>query len=538
MNLITSEAYDYVIVGGGSAGCVLANRLSADPAVSVLLLEAGADSEPFWIRTPAGVGNVFFDERLNWKFMTEAEPGLAGRRVYCPRGKILGGSSAINGMVYMRGFAYDYDRWKELGNEGWSYDEVLPYFKRSETNDRGESQYRGGSGPLRVSYPHHQYPATQAFVQAGAQLGLTRHDDIASNTQDGVGFMQHTIGDGKRSSTARAYITPARARSNLTITAETIVSRVRLQGHRAIGVEYRRGDSTHFAQARREVILCAGAIGSPQLLMLSGLGDPQQLAQLGIPVAHPLPGVGANLQDHLAVNAGYEVREGASLNRSLSGWRKYLHGVGYLLNGKGPLTVGASHAVAFVRSDPALDAPDIQMSFRPLSLAFDSKNILRMDPFAGVQIASAMLRPRSRGSVTLRSPDPTAAPVIRANFLSDSHDERTMIATVHWLRRIASTSPLGDLVVREVIPGPSVKTDEEILDFVRRNSQTIYHPVGTCRMGKDGFAVVDARLRVHGVEGLRVVDASIMPEIVSGNTNAPTIMIGEKASDMILEDAR
>ncbi|MFP5473988.1 MAG: GMC family oxidoreductase, partial [Gammaproteobacteria bacterium] len=291
MNNVTSEtAYDYVIVGGGSAGCVLANRLSADPAVSVLLLEAGPDEEPFWVRTPAGLGNVFFDARLNWKFSTEAEPNLAGRNLYWPRGKILGGSSAINGMVYMRGFAYDYDRWQALGNEGWSYDEVLPYFKRAETNDRGESRYRGGSGPLRVSYPHHQYPATRAFVQAGAELGLARHDDVASNTQEGIGFMQHTIGDGKRSSTARAYIAPVRSRRNLTVTGDAIVCRVRFQERRATGVEYRQSGTTHFAQARREIILCAGAIGSPQLLMLSGLGDPEHLAQQGIPVVHALPG--------------------------------------------------------------------------------------------------------------------------------------------------------------------------------------------------------------------------------------------------------
>ncbi|WP_423456358.1 GMC family oxidoreductase [Ottowia sp. VDI28] len=539
MSTMTSDtAYDYVIVGGGSAGCVLANRLSADPTVSVLLLEAGPDAEPFWVRTPAGVGNVFFDQRINWKFSTEPEPNLAGRQLYWPRGKILGGSSAINGMVYVRGFAYDYDRWSALGNEGWSSEEVLPYFKRSETNDHGESQYRGGNGPLRVSYPDRQHRTTEAFVQAGAKLGLMRQGDIAAETQDGVGFLQHTIGDGKRSSTARAYLGPARQRKNLTITGGAVVSRVQLRERRAVGVEYRRNGSIFLAQARRQVILSAGAIGSPHLLMLSGIGDPAQLAGQGIRVEHPLPGVGANLQDHLAVNAGYEVHRGASLNQSLSGWQKFLHGAGYLLRGKGPLAVGASHAVAFVRSNVAMEVPDIQLSFRPLSFAFDSKNKLKMHPFAGVQFASAMLRPRSRGRIELRSSDPTAAPAIIANYLSDPDDERVMIATLHWIRRIASMPPLGDLVVREDLPGSNVKTDEQILEFVRRNSQTLYHPVGTCRMGHDSLAVVDAKLRVHGVEGLRVVDASVMPEIVSGNTNAPTIMIAEKAADMILDDAR
>ncbi|WPG41055.1 choline dehydrogenase [Variovorax sp. EBFNA2] len=534
----SSLAHDYVIVGGGSAGCVLANRLSTERGASVLLLEAGPDAEPFWVRTPAGVGNVFFDERVNWKFFTEPELNLAGRRLYWPRGKVMGGSSAINGMVYVRGFASDYDQWRDLGNAGWSWPDVVPYFQRTETSDSGDNTWRGHGGPLRVSFPHEQHSTTDAFVQAGVAAGLARNADIAGATQEGVGYLQHTIGDGLRSSTARAYLAPARDRPNLQIVGDAAVERVRIENGRTTGVEFVQNGTRRFARARKEVLVCAGAIGSPQLLMLSGLGAPEQLQAHGIAVLRALPGVGANLQDHLAMNAGFEVREGASMNAALSGWRKFAHGAGYLLHRRGPLAVGASHAVAFVRSAPQIEVPDIQLSFRPLSFAFDSKNQLRMHPFPGVQFASAMLRPRSRGQITLRSADPHAPPLIQANYLADADDERVMIATLRWIRRIAAAPPLADLVVREDLPGVQVESDEEIMDFVRRNSQTLYHPVGTCAMGTGPQAVVDARLRVHGVPGLRVVDASVMPTIVSGNTNAPTIMIAEKAADMILEDAR
>ena len=530
--------YDYVITGGGSAGCVVANRLSADKNTTVLLLEAGPDTEPFWVRTPAGIGNVFFDERINWKFSTEPEERLAGRRLYWPRGKILGGSSAINGMVYVRGFAADYDHWRELGNAGWSFADVLPYFKRSETSDFGAGEYHGSDGPLRVSFPSRQHAATDAFVQAAVATGIPRNPDITGATQEGVGYLQHTIGDGFRSSTGRAYIGPARHRKNLTVAGGAMAQKVCIEDCRATGVEYIRDGVRCLARARREVIVSAGAIGSPHLLMLSGIGDPAQLKAAGVRTAHALPGVGANLQDHLAMNAGYEVRPGMSLNHALSGWRKFLQGAGYLLNRRGPLAVGASHAVAFVRSDPGIAVPDIQLSFRPLSFAFDSNNQLRMHPFAGVQFASAMLRPQSRGRIALRSADPLAAPLIHANYLTAADDERVMIATLRWIRQIAASRPLADIVLREDLPGAQIESDEQIMDFVRRNSQTLYHPVGTCRMGSGAMAVVDARLRVHGVQALRVVDASVMPTIVSGNTNAPTIMIAEKASDLILEDAR
>ncbi|AJG22326.1 GMC family oxidoreductase [Cupriavidus basilensis] len=540
MNSSTHDTeFDYIVVGAGSAGCVLANRLSASPNVSVLLLEAGKDAEPFWVRTPAGVGNLFFNERLNWKFFTEPEANLGDRQVYWPRGKILGGSSSINGMVYVRGFASDYDRWQAQGNPGWAWSDVLPYFKRAEHNDYGASESRGVGGPLHVSFPHRQHPTTEAFVRAGAAVGLTRHDDVvAGGDAEGVGYLQHTIGEGRRWSSAHAYVRPVRQRTNLAIESEAVVTRLHLDGRCVVGVEYIRRGQSRTIRARREVILSAGAIGSPHLLMLSGIGPPDHLQEMGVRVRHALPGVGCNLQDHLAINACYEVRKDASLNAALSGWHKYLNGVDYLLHRRGPLAIGASHAVAFVCSSTSIKVPDIQLSFRPLSFAFDSKNKLRMHTFAGVQFASAMLRPRSRGQILLRSPNPFDAPVIHANYLTDPDDMRVMVATLEWTRRLAATAPLADMVVREYLPGENVRSASEVVEFIRRSSQTLFHPAGTCKMGSDSLAVVDERLRVRGIENLRVVDASVMPTIVSGNTNAPTIMIAEKASDMILEDAR
>ncbi|MBS0407014.1 MAG: GMC family oxidoreductase N-terminal domain-containing protein [Proteobacteria bacterium] len=528
--------HDYIVVGGGSAGCVLANRLSAQPGASVLLLEAGPDSEPFWVRTPAGVGNVFFDERINWKSLTEPEPHLAGRRIYWPRGKIIGGSSAINGMAYVRGCASDYDRWQAMGNRGWSWQDVLPYFRRAETSDNGDSAWRGHEGPLRVSLPDHQHPTTDAFVQACIAAGIPRNPDIAGATLDGAGYLQHTIGDGRRSTTARAYLAPARSRFNLRVVGGALATRIRFENGSAIGVEFSQGGVSHTAHARREVLICAGAMGSPQLLMLSGIGAPEQLQTHGIPMVRALPGVGANLHDHLVINAGYEVRAGASLNAALSGWRKYVQGASYLLHHRGPLAMGTSHAVAFVRSGVLMALPDIQVSFRPLSFAFDSNNHLRMHPFPGIQFASAMLQPRSRGHIALRSADPQVPPMIYANYLAEPEDERVMIAAMRWIRSIASAQPLADLIVREDLPGDKVNGDDEVIDFVRRSSQSLYHPVGTCAMGTGPQAVVDARLRVHGVPRLRVVDASVIPQIVRGNVNAPTVMIAEKAADMIFED--
>lgn len=532
-----SSSYDYIIVGAGSAGCVLANRLSADHNVSVLLVEAGPDREPFWVRTPAGVGSLFLDANVNWKFWTDEEPKLDGRRVYWPRGKIVGGCSAINGMIYMRGQAVDYDRWSETGNRGWSWSDVLPYFKKSESSDLA-GDHRGTSGPMRVSRPTEQHAATDAFIQSGIAAGLELNPDVSSGVQDGVGYTQHTIGDGIRSSTARAYLHPVRQRKNLTIISDALVHRVLIDGGRAVGIRYECGGVAFDVRVGRELILSAGAIGSPQILMLSGIGAGAQLQAVGLAVVNDLPGVGANLQDHLAMNAGYEVVEGMSLNKGLRGLGKLANGARYLLTKKGPLAVGVSHAVAFVRSRSTVATPDIQISFRPLSLAFDKNDHVQIHPFPGIQFAGAVLRPESRGAIRLRSADPRDAPSIHANYLSSEADERCAVAVLHWIRRIAASGPLKGIVRREDVPGPEYRNDEELLNFVRKGSQTLYHPVGTCKMGSEPSAVVDDRLRVHGIANLRVVDASIMPTIVSGNTNAPVIMIAEKAADMILEDYR
>jgi choline dehydrogenase len=508
------ERFDFIIVGGGSAGCVLAHRLSAQRGYSVLLLEAGPDREPFWVRTPAGVGHLYFDGRVNWRFQTEPEPALESRQIYCPRGRIIGGSSAINGMLYMRGFADDYDRWAADGNAGWSWSDVLPYFKKAETSTTRQSDQRGSAGPLTVSQPGRQQASTHAFVDSSAAVGLTRRMDLADARPDGVGYAQHTIDAGVRSSTARAYLRHARQRPNLTVVGDALCTRLFVEGGIARGVEYRHGNTMRVALARRETILSAGAIGSPQVLMLSGIGDPEHLRELAIPVTHALPGVGRNLQDHLAVNAAFEVLDGYSLNRTLSGWRKYVRGAGYLVTRGGPLSYGVSHAVAFARSNPCIGVPDIQLTFRPLSLAFDSQQRLRLHPFPGVQIAGAMLRPQSRGRIRLRSNDPAAPPVIQGSFLSAPDDTRVMLAAVEWIRRIAAAEPLSRTIVREVLPGPQVRSREDLLAFIRQRAETIYHPVGTCRMGRDPEAVVDHRLRLHGVRRLRVVDASVMPRIV------------------------
>ena len=530
------RAFDYIIVGAGSAGCVLANRLSADPAVSVLLLEAGPDIEPFWVRAPAGLPFLFFNPEINWCFSTEEERELAGRKLYWPRGKLMGGSSAINGMLYMRGDHKDYDDWAAMGNTGWSYQDVLPYFRKSETWLQGANEWRGGAGPLHVSRSQYQHPVTATFLASAVQAGVPVNDDFNGRSQEGVGYCQHTIAAGVRRSSSNAYVNPVRTRPNLVISANSRIHRVSFADGAATGVDYERDGQRLHASARREVLLCAGALGSPHVLLLSGVGPAAALQRHGIAVIADRPGVGENLQDHLGINTVYEVRPGMSMNSVLSGWRKYMHGVRYLLNASGPLAMGTSHAQAFIRSEPGMDRPDVQLSFRPWSFTFEKSGALRMHPFASIQIAGLQLRPQSRGTVSLASADPLQAPLIRPNYLSAPKDRAAIIRTLKSIRRIVQTGPLADLIVQEKMPGRQVQSDEELLQFIRQESQSYYHPVGSCRMGQDDDAVVDERLRVKGVRNLRVVDASIMPALVGGNTNAPTIMIAEKAADLILED--
>lgn len=531
------EKYDYIVVGAGSAGCALARLLSDDPQRRVLLLEAGPDTETFWIRTPAGVPFLFHDPKLNWRHSTDAEPNLRGRSLYWPRGKVLGGSSAINGMIYIRGDRQDYDDWEALGNTGWGYRDVLPYFRRSEANQEGEDEWRGGSGPLKVTTGKYQMPLSAAFIQAAVNEGIPENRDFNGAQLEGVGYCQHTIHGGFRYSTARAYLKPVRGRRNLVVRASALVHRVVIEDGVATGVLFERDGTIVRASARKEVILSAGAIGSPHLLLLSGIGSREELQAAGVQVTHHLPGVGKNLQDHLCLNTVFEVREGMSMNMALSGWRKYMHGARYLLNRGGPLSMGTSHVQAFVPTVPGESRADVQLSFKPYSITFEKDNLLRVHPFPGMQIAGLQLRPESRGAITLRSNDPAQAPRIEANYLAAVEDQRTMIRSLQLIRRLAASRPLADLLVQERMPGLATDTEADMLDFIRANSQSIYHPVGTCRMGQDDDAVVDARLRVRGVGRLRVVDASIMPNLISGNTNAPTIMIAEKAADMIIADA-
>ncbi len=530
--------FDYIIVGAGSAGCVLASRLTEDPACRVLLLEAGEDLETFWIRTPAGLPFLFYDKRFNWCFSSESQPLLGDRRIYWPRGKVVVGSSAIDGMLYMRGDAQDYDDWAAAGNEGWAYRDVLPYFKRLETNLDGANEWRGDRGPVMVSRAGKQHPVTAQFIQAAVNAGISHNEDFNAARQEGVGYCQHTIGHGVRSSSSRAYLASIRNRPNLTIVDRAQSRRILVEEGTAVGVEYERGGKLISARALAEVLVSCGTVGSPQLLLLSGVGHAPELNELGIPVKVDLPGVGKNLQDHFGVNTGFEVRRDMSMNSVFSSWRRYLQGAKYLLTRKGPLAMGPSHAQAFACTNPEVDRPDVQISFRPWSFSFEREGELKVHPFPGIQIAGIPLRPKSRGSVSLRSRDATDSPVIRPNYFGAPEDEQTAIRATRLIRKIVSSAPMRDLVVREDFPGPQVDSESELLNFVRRNSQSIYHPVGTCKMGRDTDAVVDARLRVHGVRHLRVVDASIMPSLIGGNTNAPTIMIAEKAADMIIADRK
>jgi choline dehydrogenase len=531
----TLDHFDYVIVGAGSAGCVLANRLSAGADCRVLLIEAGDDAEPFWVRTPAGLPFLFQDPRLNWQFSTQPEINLDGRKIYWPRGKILGGSSAINGMLHVRGNAHDYDDWAAAGNGGWSYSDVLPYFKRLEDNIAGADPWRGRGGPLPITRHRVQHPITRHFVDAVAAAGILLNPDFNGQRQEGVGYSQHTIVDGIRMSAARAFLGPARRRKNLVIRDRCFAHRILVSNGEAKGIVFERDGKLFKVAASRETIICGGTIASPQLLMLSGIGAAEELSANGIPVHANLPGVGKNLQDHFVINLGYEVRGGMSMNAMLSGWRKYAQAARYVVTRGGPLAMGASHAQAFVRSQPWSRRPDMQISFRPWSFTFE-RAALRVHPFPGVQFAALHLYPKSRGSIALRGPDPRGAPAIMPNYLSHEADVRATIAALKFVRMLAAKSPLREFIVRENVPGTRVQLDTELRAFLRSSGQSMYHPVGTCKMGLGRDAVVDPRLCVRGVRRLRVVDASVMPSLIGGNTNGPTMMIAEKAADMILAD--
>lgn len=531
-----TETFDYVIVGAGSAGCVLANRLSADPAVRVALLEAGGRDRNPWLHIPAGYFRTMFNPNLTWQFGAGPEPYLDGRIVPWPRGRVLGGTSAVNGLLYVRGQAQDFDMWRQLGNAGWSYQDVLPYFKRAEDQERGEDEYHGAGGPLGVSDVRMKNPLCEAYIAACVAAGIPRTTDFNGANQEGVGYYQLTTRNGRRCSTAVGYLNPVRSRSNLAIITNAEVKRVELEGRRATGVVYRRDGQTRTVKATREVLLAAGAIGSPQLLQVSGIGPGAVLQKAGVGVLHELPGVGENLQDHFQARFVYDCSLPASLNDVWhSRLMQFRAGLEYAFSRSGILTIGAGVVGVFARSRPGLEVPDVQVHFMPLSAERPGQGL---HPFSGVTASVCQLRPESRGVISITAPDPAIPPSIVANYLASETDSEVLLAGLRMLRRIAAQPEFARHVKREFLPGADVESDEELMAFAKAKGTTIFHPCGTCKMGRDPMAVVDERLRVHGIAGLRVVDASIMPTMTSGNTNAPAIMIGEKASDMIREDAR
>jgi choline dehydrogenase len=531
----TSE-FDYVIVGAGSAGCVLANRLSADGKNSVLLLEAGPKDTNLWIHVPLGYGKLFKEKTVNWMYQTEPEPELGGRQVFQPRGKVLGGSSSINGLLYVRGQHEDYDRWRQRGNSGWGYDDVLPYFKKAENQQRGGDKYHGAGGPLPVSDLGHPDPLSAAFIDAAAETGLPVNPDFNGATQEGAGFFQTTTRGGRRASTAVAYLRPAMSRVNLRVETSALAQRLLFEGRRARAVEYRQGGVLRTARARKEILVSGGAYNSPQLLQLSGVGPAELLKQHGIDVVLDAPGVGNDLQDHLQVRLVTHCAQRITLNDILNHpVRRIMAGARYAAFRTGPLTIAAGTSGAFFKTNPRLVTPDVQIHFLPFST---DKMGEKMHSFSAFSASVCQLRPESRGSLRIRSADPAAPPEIRINYLATETDRTAFVEGIKILRKILAAPALKPYVVGEVEPGPKVVSHEDILNFCRQRGSTVYHPTSTCRMGNDPLAVVDQRLRVRGIEGLRVVDASVMPDLVSGNTNAPTIMIAEKASDMILEDAR
>jgi len=529
----TIEA-DFIVIGAGSAGCAVAARLSEDPATRVVLIEAGGEDTNRWIHIPLGFGKTFADPSVNWCYETEPDPGAADRRVFWPRGKVLGGSSSINGMVYIRGQAEDFDHWRQLGNNGWAFDDVLPYFKRAEHQTRGADDFHGTGGPLAVSDVEH-HPISEAFIAAATGLGFPFNEDFNGASQDGVGYHQTTTRRGRRCSTAVGYLRPAMRRPNLRVVTEALTERILCEGNRAVGVAFRRDGETWTARAAREIVVCGGAINSPQLLMLSGIGPRDHLAALGIPVVQDLPGVGQSLQDHYSAPIKLKARLPVTVNDvMLSNTRKLKAGLQYYLFHTGPLAMISSPAALFARTRPELASPDIKCSISPFSAERPQDGL---HPWSGFTMIAYQLRPESRGEIKLKSANPGDPPAMFPNYLSAETDQQTIVGGLKLCRTILATPLMQRLIESEFLPGTAVQSDAELLDYARRRGGTVYHPTSTCRMGMDAMAVVDPELRVRGVEGLRVADASVMPTVVSGNTNAAAIMIGEKAADLVREPA-
>jgi choline dehydrogenase len=533
--------YDFIIVGAGSAGCVLANRLTASGRHRVLLLEAGGSDRRFWIRTPIGYGRTFYDPRVNWMYLTEPVPGIGGRISYWPRGKVLGGSSSINAMVYIRGQPYDFDDWAAAGNPGWGWHDVLPYFMKAEDHQLGATDFRGTGGPLSVSdVSRDLHPLCAVYLRACRELGFKAVADMNGPEGECVGLYQITTRNGVRASAATAYLGPARGRQNLHVLTGAHAVHIRFDNRRATGVEYLQDGQKHVAGAGREVILAAGAVNSPQLLQLSGIGPAALLRAKGIDIVLDLPAVGRNLQDHLGIDYLYKSRV-PTLNDELHPWHGKLRaGLKYVLARRGPLSLSVNQGGGFVRTRPELRRPNMQLYFSPLSYLKappGKRPLMNPDPYSAFMIGISHCRPASRGYLEITSADPLTPPAIHPGYLADESDLEEMLDGVRFLRRLAAAPALAAVIEAELKPGPDIQGQDALIADIRRRSSTIFHASGTCAMGDRARAVVDARLRVHGAEGLRVIDASIFPNVTTGNTNAPTIMVAEKGADILLEDA-